>query len=151
MLGEILTFAPLTAPEPTSTDEPLLVITKSAPALRVAVVLPTEPLVRISMFPVDVWRDSLIVIGDVFVEDPIVIELGLLVKEIDDGKSKKVAVDEFRRVVPCGLNVKGPETSKAMVRLVLIRSASKVKPPETLKTVEFAEIPVFPAAAPAAV
>lgn len=52
MLGEILTFAPLTAPEPEATDEPLLVITKSAPALSVVVVLLIEPLVRISIFPV---------------------------------------------------------------------------------------------------
>lgn len=52
MLGEILTFAPPTAPEPEATDEPLLVITKSAPALRVEVVLLIDPLVRSSMFPV---------------------------------------------------------------------------------------------------
>ena len=52
MLGEILTFAALTAPEPMSMLELLLVATTSAAAVSVVVVvLLIVPLVRSSMFP----------------------------------------------------------------------------------------------------
>jgi hypothetical protein len=52
VLGEILTFAALTAPEPMSMLELLLVATKSAAAVSVVVVvLLIAPLVRSSMFP----------------------------------------------------------------------------------------------------
>jgi DNA-binding transcriptional regulator GbsR (MarR family) len=52
VLGEILTFAALTAPEPMSILELLLVTTTSATAVSVVVVvLLIAPLVRSSIFP----------------------------------------------------------------------------------------------------
>ena len=100
MLGEILTFAALTAPEPMSMLELLLVATKSAAAVSVVVVvLLIAPLVNSSMFPDVVCKFSLMTIGEVFVDDPTVIELGLLVKAIDEGSSNEVVADSFSKVV----------------------------------------------------
>ena len=77
MLGEILTFAALTAPEPMSMLELLLVATKSAAAVSVVVVvLLIAPLVKSSMFPDVVCRFLLMIIGEVLVDEPIVMELG---------------------------------------------------------------------------
>ena len=73
-------FEALTAPEPISILELLLVTTTSAAAVRVVVVvLLIAPLVRSSMFPEVVSSFSLMIMGEVFVEDPIVIADGLLV------------------------------------------------------------------------
>jgi hypothetical protein len=91
------------------------------------------------------------VIGEVFVDDPIVIELGLLLKTIDEGRSNKVVADSFNKVVAKGRKTSGPDTLKVKFRAVFIRSASKTRPPPTLNTVVLADIPRFPAAAPAAV
>ena len=90
-------------------------------------------------------------IGEVFVDDPTVIELGLLVKAIDEGSSNEVVADSFSKVVAKGRKTSGPDTLKVRFREVFIRSASKTRPPPTLNTVELADIPRFPAAAPAAV
>jgi hypothetical protein len=48
---ESLTVAALMAPVPVLTVEPRLLITNSPPAVKVAVVLAIEPLVRSSIFP----------------------------------------------------------------------------------------------------
>lgn len=53
-LGDIRMLAPVNAPEPASIDEARLVITRSAAAARVVVVLLIDPLVRSSMFPEEV-------------------------------------------------------------------------------------------------
>jgi hypothetical protein len=94
---------------------------------------------------------SLMIIGEVFVDDPTVIELGLLVKAIDEGSSNEVVADSLSKVVAYGLKTSGPDTLNVKFRLLFIRSASKTSPPVTLNTVVFAEIPRFPVAAPAAV
>ena len=152
MLGEILTFAALTAPEPISMLELLLVATKSAAAVSVVVVvLLIAPLVNSSMFPDVVCKFSLMIIGEVVVDDPTVIEVGLLVKAIDEGSSNEVVADSFSKVVAYGLKTSGPATLNVKLRLLFIRSASKTSPPVTLNTVVLADIPRFPAAAPAAV
>jgi hypothetical protein len=78
-------FPPLAAPDPISIDELLLVATIFPAALSVVVDFEIAPLVSNSMFPDEVCRDSLSEMGEVFVEDPIVMALGLVVKEIDDG------------------------------------------------------------------
>jgi hypothetical protein len=109
------------------------------------------PLVSSSMFPVVVARFSLMTIGEVLVDDPIVMELGLLVKAIVEGSSNEVSADSLSKVVANGRKTSGPETLKVKFRLLLIRSASKTRPPVTLNTVVLAEIPRFPVAAPAAV
>ena len=100
MLGDILTFDALTAPEPMSMLELLLVATTSAAAVSVVVVvLLIAPLVSSSIFPEVICRFSLIIIGEVFVDDPTVIELGLLVKAIDEGSTNEVVADSFSKVV----------------------------------------------------
>ena len=101
MLGEILTFAALTAPEPMSMLELLLVATKSDAAVSVVVVvLLIAPLVSSSMFPDVVCKFSLMIIGEVLVEDPTVMELGLLVKTSCEASSKDVLEVSFKSVVP---------------------------------------------------
>ena len=101
MLGDILTFDALTAPEPMSMLELLLVATTSAAAVSVVVVvLLIAPLVSSSIFPEVVCRFSLIIIGEVFVDEPTVIELGLLVKTSCDASSKDVLEVSFKSVVP---------------------------------------------------
>ena len=101
MLGEILTFVALTAPEPMSMLELLLVATKSAAAVSVVVVvLLIAPLVSSSMFPDVVCKFSLMIIGEVLVEDPTVMELGLLVKTSCEASSKDVLEVSFKSVVP---------------------------------------------------
>ena len=79
MVGEILMFEALTAPEPKLTLDPL--ITTSDTAVNVAVVLLIAPLVKSSMFPEVVWSDLLIVRLDVLTEDPIVIADGFWANE----------------------------------------------------------------------
>jgi hypothetical protein len=91
------------------------------------------------------------IIGELFVDDPTVIELGLLVKAIDEGSSNEVVADSLSKVVAKGRKTSGPDTLKVKFRAVFIRSASKTRPPPTLNTVVLADIPRFPAAAPAAV
>jgi hypothetical protein len=103
------------------------------------------------MVPDVVCKCSLMIIGEVFVDDPTVIELGLLVKAIDDGISNEVVADSLSKVVAYGIKTSGPDTLNVKFRLLFIRSASKTSPPVTLNTVVFADIPRFPVAAPAAV
>ena len=90
------------------------------------------------------------IIGELLVEEPTVMELGLLVKEIDDGRVNEVSADPPRRVVPNGRKTSGPETLKENSTPESILSASKTRPPVTLKTVVFAVMPMFPTAAPVA-
>ena len=93
-------FEALTAPEPMSIVELLLVTTRSAAAVRVVVVvLLIAPLVNNSMFPDVVCRFSVIIIGEVFVEDPTVMALGLLVKASCEANSNEVLELSFNSVV----------------------------------------------------
>ena len=94
-------FEALTAPEPMSILELLLVTTTSAAAVSVVVVvLLIAPLVSSSMFPDVVCKFSLMIIGEVFADDPTVIELGLLVKASCEANSKEVLAPSFKNVVP---------------------------------------------------
>jgi hypothetical protein len=74
--ASIRTDVALITPEPVLAAPLRLLMTTSPAEVRVAVVLLIAPLVRSSMFPDVVCRFSLITIGDVFVEEPIVMELG---------------------------------------------------------------------------
>ena len=87
-------------------------------------------------------------IGEVFVDDPTVIALGLIVNEVVEGNSNDVLAVSFSKVVPNGRNVRGPETLNVRFTVLLILSASNTKPPEMLKTVLLAETPRFPVAPP---
>ena len=90
-------------------------------------------------------------IGEVFVDDPTVMALGLLVNIRVEASSKEVLAVSLSKVVANGRKIKGPETLNVIATPLLILSASNTKPPETLNTVVFAEIPRFPVAPPAAV
>jgi hypothetical protein len=149
--ASIRTDVALIAPEPVLTLPLRLLIATSPAAVRVEVVLLIAPLVRSSIFPEVVWSDSLMRIGEVFVDDPTDIELGLLVKAIDEGSSNEVVADSLSKVVAYGLKTSGPDTLNVKFRLLFILSASKTSPPVTLNTVVLADMPRFPVAAPAAV
>jgi hypothetical protein len=125
VLGEILMFEALTAPDPMSTDEPLLITTRSAAAVRVlVVVLLIGPLVRSSMLPDVVCRFPLITICDVFVDDPIVIELGFCMKECAEEKvNHPVSLIPFSSVLLTGSILIAPATLKFTAKFVPMRSA----------------------------
>jgi hypothetical protein len=114
----------LMAPEPVATEPLRLLITTSLAALNVVVALLMFPLERSSILPDVVCRLSLMLMGEVFVEEPIVIELGFWVNVCAEEKSNVVMlVTPFRSVVLNGSILIGPATLKSTAKLVPMRSA----------------------------